>query len=69
MSRKEYIFSMILATYAVISSLGAAIYGLIVPNTTTPWFWFTATGVFIIAGILEHLRYIRTIKLIERSKP
>ncbi|MEJ3719299.1 hypothetical protein WGM54_14865 [Paenibacillus polymyxa] len=58
MNRKEKLkFTMKLMLLLGCVGLGAALYGLVYPKTTTPWFWYGFSGVCLLGVILDYLDY------------
>jgi hypothetical protein len=60
MSKYDYHMGMAASAYFTIACLSSAIYGLIYPNTTTPWFWFAGTVISIATGMYKWLKYHNT---------
>ncbi|MBE7896061.1 hypothetical protein G7L40_20830 [Paenibacillus polymyxa] len=58
MNRKQLLtFTINLLTIMTACGLVGAIYGLIYPQTTTPWFWFGFSGVCLLGVVLDYLDY------------
>ncbi|MDR6779548.1 hypothetical protein J2W98_003828 [Paenibacillus peoriae] len=58
MNKKEKLkFTMNLMFLLGCVGLGAAMYGMIYPKTTTLWFWFGFSGVCFLGAIVDYTDY------------